>query len=141
MQDAGINPMITYGSYFKQETAYKKAMSDWEAYQHWQEHRNPQRKELEALFGMDTKFAMHLVRLLRQGYEILTEGKVLVRRPDAAELLAIRKEGIWSYEDLVSYAETMEAKLESVVSCLPKSPDIRFLDNLCVSIVQDYNKT
>jgi hypothetical protein len=32
------------------------------------------------------------------GYEILTQGKVIVKRPDREEILAI-KNGAWSYEN------------------------------------------
>ena len=66
------------------ERAHKNARLNWEHYQQWKSERNPQRAELEAKFGYDTKHAMHLVRLMRMGREIL-QGGVIVRRPDAKE--------------------------------------------------------
>ena len=46
------------------------------------------------------------------GYEIITEGKVLVKRPDAEELLAI-KNGAWSFEKVMEFKADMEVKLEA----------------------------
>src|SRR5579875_1443529 len=49
-------------------------------------HGSGAHSDLIKAHGYDTKNAMHLVRLYRMGYEILTEGVVRVRRPDAKEL-------------------------------------------------------
>jgi hypothetical protein len=58
----------------------------------------------------NSKHASHLVRLMRMGYEILTSGKVIVKRPDAEELLAI-KNGAWSFEQVMEYKDMMDNKL------------------------------
>ncbi len=60
----------------------------------------------------NSKHASHLVRLMRMGYEIITEGKVIVKRPDAEELLAI-KSGAWSFDKVMEFKEKMESKLEA----------------------------
>lgn len=93
------------------EQEYRKALDDHTNYWHWKNNRNIKRSALEEKFGYDTKHAMHLVRLLRTGYEILTEGVVHVYRPDAKELLDIR-EGKYSYEGILEYAQELEAKVE-----------------------------
>lgn len=123
------------------EKAYINASNDWHAYQDWQKRRNQSRKELEKQFGFDVKHAMHLVRLLRMGMEILEQGKVIVRRPDKEELIAIRN-GAWSYEQIVEYAELCEKKLNILyeTSTLPKKPNAVFVDKLCVEIIEDYLK-
>ena len=72
--------------------------------------RNPARKILEEKYGYDCKHSSQLVRLMRMGYEIVTEGKVIVKRPDAKELLSI-KNGAWTYEKVMEYKEYMEKKL------------------------------
>jgi uncharacterized protein len=92
------------------EKRYHDALKEWNGYQHWATERNAARKELEQKHGFDTKHACHLVRLLRQGIEVLETGELTVLRPDAAELLGIRN-GAWSYERTVEYAAEMEAKL------------------------------
>ena len=73
------------------------------------------------------KHAMHLVRLLRMGEEILTDGVVNVARPDAEELLTIRG-GAWTYEEIVQYAEHTDHNIREVLyktSPLPKAPDLQ----------------
>ena len=67
-------------------------------------------RELEEQFGYDTKHAMHLVRLLRMGAEILSTGQVNVLRSDATELLEIRN-GKWSYDELLEYATSMDNEI------------------------------
>lgn len=85
----------------------------------------------------NTKHGMHLVRLLRMCREILTEGKVLVRRPDAEELLRIRA-GEWDYHKLVEWAEAQDKDLEALskTSKLPNQPDRKKLDQLCIELVE-----
>jgi predicted nucleotidyltransferase len=119
------------------EKAYRASKQEWDSYQTWLKSRNPARAAIEAKYGYDTKHAMHLVRLLRMCREILTTGKVLVRRPDAEELLAIRA-GAWSYEALVEWAATQDREMDALYesSKLPHSPNSQMLDHLCMSIVE-----
>lgn len=119
------------------ERQYQSRLKEWQHYQEWKKTRNPARAVLEERFGYDTKHGMHLVRLLRMCREILTTGEVLVRRPDAEELLEIRA-GAWSYERIVEWAERQDAELTELAkaSTLPKQVDRVALDALCVSIVE-----
>lgn len=123
------------------EKDWRAQKARWEHYQEWLKNRNPVRHANEEKFGYDTKHGMHLVRLMRMGHEILTSGKVLVKRPDREELLAIRNKGIWSYEQITEYADTMEKKLTdfyaSGQSPLPKTPDLKSLNRLCVKMYED----
>lgn len=121
------------------ERHYNARQKDWEAYQLWKRQRNPARAELEAKFGYDTKHAMHLVRLLRMCREILTTGRVVVKRPDREELLAIRA-GAWRYEDLLAYAESEDQALNELykTSPLPRAPDRNALDLLCIEVVEAF---
>lgn len=123
----------------KQERAYNNAKTYWNQYLNWKAQRNPARAALEEKFGYDTKHGMHLVRLMRMGYEILSEGKVRVKRPDAEELLAIRA-GAWTYEQMVEYAESMDKKMEEAYanSKLPRAPDRTILDYICQRAVEAY---
>ncbi len=115
---------------------FKVALEKWQQYWTWKRERNEVRSELEAEFGYDTKHAMHLVRLLRMGVEALRDGEIVVRRPDAQELLAIRN-GAWKYEDLVSYAEDMDKQVREVwypKTQLRKTPDILYAANLVMQV-------
>ena len=84
---------------------------------------------------IDFKHAMHLVRLLRMGYEALTEGIIKVKRPDAQELLSIRN-GDWTYEQVIEYAEFMKEEVDRAVKLdnLPTSVDSRFVGNLVMQV-------
>ena len=80
---------------------------------------------------------MHLVRLLRMCREILESGKVIVKRPDRDELLAIRG-GAWTYDALVSWADAQEADMQTLYekSPLQHAPDVKRLDALCIELVE-----
>ena len=128
----------------KKESQYRNSQMQWHQYLEWKNNRNPKRAEMEKEFGFDGKHACHLVRLMRMGYEILSTGKVIVERPDAKELLSIRQ-GAWSYEKIIDFAAEMDAKMgelyEHPEKCAVKhTPDINYLNNLCVEIVQEYWK-
>lgn len=126
-------------SVLNQERLYKNALNDFHSFEKWKETRNEKRRKLEASFGYDTKHGMHLVRLLRMAREILVDGKVIVKRPDAEELLAIRNHGIWPYEQLVEWADNQDKELSTLMdkSPLPKSPPMEKIDQLCIDIVDD----
>ena len=119
------------------ERRYGSAHREWNQYQTWQKERNQARAVLEAQHGYDTKHAMHLVRLLRMCREILTEGVVRVRRPDAEELLSIRA-GAWTYEKLIEWATAEDAALTEIAqaSKLPKAPDRKKIDAICMEMVE-----
>jgi len=121
------------------EKSYINSMNEWSAYQNWKQNRNKGRAKMEASFGYDGKHAQNLVRLLRIGLEILEKGELLVLRPDAKELLAIRN-GAWTYEKLVKYAEKCEQQAIDLyeTSSLPKNPNRVFLDELCCEIIGEY---
>jgi hypothetical protein len=122
------------------ERGYRSQIRHFQQYEEWKKSRNPARAELEAKFQMDTKHAAHLVRLMRMCKEILTTGKVIVKRPDADELLAIRN-GAWSYDKLIEWAEQQDRELtelyDSGKSPLPKKPDVVKIDALCQRIIEE----
>jgi predicted nucleotidyltransferase len=122
------------------ERGYRSKIAQWRQYEDWKKNRNPARAEMEARFGYDGKHASHLVRLMRQAKEILETGKVIVKRPDATDLLAIRN-GAWTYEQLIEWAEKQDKELDefytSGKSPLPKKPDHVKLDLLCQKIVEE----
>jgi predicted nucleotidyltransferase len=120
------------------ERHYKARKTEYAQYQDWKKTRNVARAEIEAKHGYDTKHAMHLVRLMRMAREILEHGKVIVRRPDREELLAIRN-GAWSYERLIEWAEAQDAALEDTYKTSPlrHAPDRAALDRLCISLVEE----
>lgn len=119
------------------ERRYRAATKEWEQYQTWLKHRNPERAELERKFGLDCKHAGHLVRLMRMAEEILLTGEVKVRRPDAEELRAIRQ-GALTYEQILASAESLGERIKKAVevSALPEHPDEVFLNMLCIEVTR-----
>lgn len=125
----------------KFERAFFEAQREWEQYEKWLKERNAMRAKLEAKFGYDTKHAMHLVRLMRMCREILATGEVIIDRPDREELIAIRS-GAWSYDQLMEWAERQDQALAVLYeSCtiLPKTPDVKKLDALCIELVETFH--
>lgn len=119
------------------ERRYTARHREWEQFLNWKKTRNPKRAEIEAKFGYDAKHAYHLVRLMRMCREILSTGEVLVRRPDAEELLTIRN-GAWSYEQLIEFTEREDVSLKEAMrnSKLPNEPDRHKIDQLCQELVE-----
>jgi predicted nucleotidyltransferase len=125
----------------ERELQFVNALRDWQRYQEWKKSRNKKRAVLEEKYGFDCKHAMHLIRLLRCGKEVLLTGKVNVDRTniDATELKEIR-DGAWPYEQVEEYATSMDAELNSLYeqSTLQKSPQIEKIDHMCVNIIDRY---
>jgi hypothetical protein len=122
------------------ERRYSNAKLEWDQYQGWKKNRNVTRSALEEKHGYDTKHASHLVRLIRMCQEVLTVGKVIVKRPDYEELLAIRN-GAWSYDKLIEFAETSNNSLNELymtTMALPQFPNTEKLDELCTKLVEQF---
>ena len=121
------------------EKKYINAMQQWQAYQRWKKNRNPDRAVLESKYGFDTKHGSHLFRLITEGEELLTTGHITFPRPDAELLLDIRN-GKWTYDQLIEKVQDFENKFEYlyIYSILPKKPNRKKIDALCVDIVKEY---
>lgn len=120
----------------KSERRYRAALKHWDSYERWKRERNEARAALEATFGYDTKHAMHLLRLMRTGLELLETGNLEVRRADASELNAIR-DGALSSDEMLAAAEALQARMEDAAkrSPLPADVDRQKLAALCTELV------
>lgn len=134
-----VDPQVV--KVIQQEKNYKAALTRWNQYEEWKKNRNAKRAELEAKHGFDSKHGSHLVRLLRMGKEILTTGKVHVKRPDATELLAI-KNGKWTFEQLMEYVEPLMKELDDIYEnkkyVIPYSVNKQELSDLAVELHEKY---
>lgn len=117
------------------ERKYRSALKQWDAFQTWHRQRNPARAELERRHGYDTKHAMHLVRLMRMGIEALENGDLQVRRPDFAELSAIR-DGALSFNELENLANDLQLRIECAraETALPDDVDRDWLDQFAFEV-------
>ncbi len=115
------------------ERSYRAAMRHYDAYETWKATRNPARAALERTHGYDTKHAMHLVRLLLTGIEVLETGDLQTRRRDVERLAAIR-DGAWTFDELLAEVEKLDARCAVALasSTLPEAADRQFVDDLAV---------
>jgi len=122
------------------EKKYRAAMKHWDAYQTWKTHRNPNRAALERHHGYDTKHAMHLIRLMRTGLEVLNTGDLHVRRDDAGELSAIR-DGAMSFDELLAASTELEDAMDkaSGTTTLPADVDRDEVNALLLALLQEGN--
>jgi predicted nucleotidyltransferase len=115
---------------------YTKYCKDYKEYWEWVEKRNVDRFETNAAHGKnyDSKNMMHCVRLLRMALEIAKTGNVIVKRPDAEELMEIRL-GNRDYDDLLAEAENTIKEMDTVYenSPLPDNIDSSFVNKLLIN--------
>jgi predicted nucleotidyltransferase len=99
--------------------------------------RNAKRAALEQRYGYDTKHAMHLLRLMQTGLELLKTGELRVRRPDADQLNAVR-EGSLSFDQLLQRAADLETEMREAAerSPLPEQIDHAFVDDLAFKLMR-----
>jgi hypothetical protein len=123
----------------QQSQKYQGALREWNAYQSWKTNRNPDRASMEKTSGFDLKHAMHCIRLLRSGIEIMREGRVFVNRHDigdAEDLKAILR-GEYTYEQVMSMTDRLMTEMEEVYqkSSLPHHPNLPKINELCMELV------
>lgn len=128
--------------YFNKD-GYSKYCKDYKEYWAWVSNRNEARYQNNVSHGKnyDSKNMMHTFRLLDMAIEILSTGKVVVKRPNREELLSIRN-GEWQYDDLIEQAEKkMEKVIEAYDSCsLQDEPSKEEIVKLLVRLRKDYYK-
>lgn len=97
---------------------------------------NPRRAETIKEFGYDVKFAYHLVRLLNEAEQILTENDLDLER-NREQLKDIRA-GKWALDHLESYFAQKESKLEGLytASTLRPTPDEASIKALLVRCLE-----
>ena len=101
--------------------------------------RTERRMALIEKFGYDTKYASHLVRILKMGIELLKEEVVKVKRPDATFLLDI-KNGKYKLEEIKAMVEDLmqQFKQAEQTTQLPDCSNYNEINNVLIEIVEDY---
>jgi hypothetical protein len=120
---------------------YTMHCKDYLSYQEWLENRNEQRWIDVQSHGqkIDGKNMMHCRRLLEMSREI-AEGKgIIVRRPNADELLSIRR-GEIDLQSLIDRAERDILEIDKLFehSSLPESVDRQMIHDLIVKIRKSF---
>jgi len=143
----------TFGGYAKQQLHRIKVAKKWFdlrndidklsikdkiEFHKWKENRNPKRADLEMKYGYDTKHAMHLVRLLYTGIDILQYGTVIVKRSPEDGLIHIINGG-FKYEEIILLADILFTLLDQEYerSKLPEVPSFEEINEKLIFIVQN----
>jgi len=89
--------------------------------------------------GYDTKFAMHLMRLLYEGLDIMVSREIIYPCPHRKQLRAIRH-GEWKLEKVLSEAERIEHLIDEayVRSDLQHSANQKEIEELQMSLLEEY---
>lgn len=116
---------------------YTMHCKDYKEYQEWLENRNEARYVETQEHGqkIDGKNMMHCIRLIRMAQEIGSGQGIKVRRPDAQELLSIRR-GEVDLDNLIKMADQAIEEMDSIFdnSDLPNKVDPKLVNNLLIEI-------
>jgi len=123
--------------------SYTQHCRYYNKYQNWLKTRNTKRWVDVESHGqkIDGKNMLHCMRLIDMSIEI-AEGKgIIVRRPNAKELLDIRH-GKVDLDTLINTAEEKIAKMDELFekSNLPKKVDHKFIESLTKKIRKEFNE-
>jgi predicted nucleotidyltransferase len=120
---------------------YTMHCKDYREYQEWLENRNETRYVETQEHGqrIDGKNMMHCIRLIRMAQEIGAGKGINVRRPDAEELLSIRR-GEVDLDNLIKMADQAIEEMDSIFdnSDLPKKVDSGLVNSLLVKIRKEF---
>jgi hypothetical protein len=121
--------------------AYTQHCKDYNKYQNWLKARNMTRWVDVQEHGqkIDGKNMLHCMRLIDMALEIAQGKGIIVRRPNAKELLDIRK-GKVDLDTLIKEAEEKIAKMDELFknSNLPNKVNHKFIENLTNKIRKEF---
>jgi len=120
---------------------YTMHCKDYKEYQEWLENRNEARYVETQEHGqrIDGKNMMHCMRLIRMAQEIGAGKGIIVRRPDAQELLSFRR-GEVDLTNLIEMADQAIEEMDNIFdnSDLPNKVNPELVNNLLVKIRKEF---
>jgi uncharacterized protein len=120
--------------------SYEARLQEWKEYCTWRANRNEKRAELEVSYGYDTKFAMHCMRLMLQGIDILRFGTFKTYMDSGKrEFLKRVREGKFTYDEIIKLYDDYEKEMKSAdaESPLPDKPDYKKINSLLIQITEE----
>ena len=120
--------------------AYTCHCREYKEYQEWVEKRNQKRYSKAVEAGYNQKNMCHCVRLLTKA-KVISEGKGFnLWRTDDRDFLMGIKNGDYTYEYLIDYAEKLLADVEKNLpnSDLPDTVDKDFVNKLLIDCRKEY---
>jgi predicted nucleotidyltransferase len=88
--------------------------------------------------GYDTKFAAHVIRLINEADQILTEGDLDLTR--SAEMLKAIRRGEYTLEQIEQYFKAKDMLIENLYnkSSLPYSPNVAGIKTLLLNCLEEF---
>ena len=116
---------------------FQKHCREYNSYQTWLKERNESRYVDVKNHGqmIDGKNMLHCIRLIEMAKEIAETGEIKVRRPNAKELLKIRK-GELNLQELIDKTDQLIVEVEEAFekSSLPDHIDLNLVNELLKTI-------
>ncbi len=132
-----VNPEhIIYTDYWGRDLlAIRDLVLSKRVYKTYGGYAHSQLKKMYNNKNNSMKHAMHLIRLLKMGAEILRFGTVQTYRPDRAELLKVKK-GEYSMEEINNWAKSLGEDLEEAFkeTSLPDKPNYNQINDWLVNM-------
>jgi uncharacterized protein len=130
--DKNITMLVTYGAKAQDIEEYRRLYADIET--------KKKRALNTKLFGYDVKFAYHIVRLVGECEEILTDHTLTLDRYDRREMLKDIRAGNWSLQQIRDYFVNKEKELDKLYqsSTLRHSPDESAIKQLLLNILESH---
>lgn len=101
--------------------------------------KNCHRPFLENEFGYDTKYAMHITRLLHEAKELMQDGRITLPRPEKDLLVDIRRGKFKLYElEALNNELEVQALAAREKSTLPERVDRETVSKAIASTYMDY---
>ena len=97
-------------------------------------HRNNKKDEVSLY-----KHAMHLLRLLMTGIDILEGKGIITKRREERELLLDIRDGKYTFDDVFKLVDDYQVKFENSANHtkLPNEPDMQAIDNFLINMYQE----
>ena len=101
--------------------------------------KNIHRAELEGLYGYDTKYAMHIIRLYGEAKELMEQGRITLPRPNRQELIEIRR-GKYTLSEIRQLGAQLESEAlaSQARSSLPAKVDREAISNLLSAVQLEF---
>lgn len=122
--------------------AYTCHCREYKEYQEWVENRNQKRYSKAVEAGYNQKNMCHCIRLLTMAKEIVEGKGFILWRTDDRDFLMGIKNGDYTYEYLLDYAENLLKEVnEKIDTCdLPDEVDKNFVNQLLIDCRKEYYK-
>lgn len=90
-------------------------------------------------YGVDVKFASNLIRLLKQGIDLMRDGKLVFPLPYAQEILDV-KQGKYNVAEIMEWSEDLEAEARTArdKSSLPGKPWTKEIEEFTIKEMEWY---